>query len=406
MALLSAGHASVDACQGAIPALLPFLVPALDLNATEAAALVLAATVSSTVIQPIFGAWSDRIPAPWLLPGGVVLACIGVAAAAVAPSYPLVFLLVLISGLGVAAYHPEGSRFANYVSGRRRATGMSYFSLGGNVGFALGPLLVTPLLLALGLPGALAFLAPAAVMGTLLTREIPRLTGFQPVTPTAGTRNPVDWDDWRGFALLLAVICSRSFAFYTLLALIPLYFIGELGSSDATANSALTAMLACGAIGTLVGGRLADRIGRRPVVVASLAMQVPILVAITVADTPVAIALCAALGFVAVSSFSVTVVMAQEYLPTRVGLASGFSLGAAIGAGGLAAPVYGLIGDTAGLTTSMLTLALLPAVGALLALVLPLAPAPTTQAASPGAAPAGSARDFSRPTGGDDTAQA
>jgi len=376
MLLLSAGHASVDACQGAVPALLPFLVPELDLNLTQASALVLAATVASTVVQPLFGAWSDRAPAPWLLPGGVALACVGVAIAAVAPSYPLVFALVLVSGLGVAAYHPEGSRFANYVSGARRATGMSYYSLGGNIGFALGPLLVTPMLLAFGLSGALAFFMPAAVMGALLVREIPRLMSFQPEISRRDARAAAEADDWRGFALLISVICARSFGFYTLLALIPLYFVGELDSSDATANIALSAMLVFGAVGTLVGGRMADRVGRRPVLITSLALQPPILLGITGVDTTLAVVLCAALGFVAVASFSVTVVMAQEYLPSRIGLASGFSLGAAIGAGGLAAPLYGMIGDSAGLDTSVQLLALLPAVGALLALALPLARPP------------------------------
>lgn len=362
-----------------MPALLPFMVSAHDLSIAAASALVLAATVSSTVVQPLFGAYSDRAPSRWLLPAGVILACTGVAVAGIAPSYPLIFGVILLSGLGVAAYHPEGSRFANYVSGARRATGMSYYSLGGNVGFALGPLFVTPLLLAFGLHGALIFLIPAAVMGWLLSVELPRLGTFQPApAPSPSSRSPAKRpkdEAWQGFVQLLVVICARSFAFYTLLALIPLYFIGVLDSSDATANAALTGMLVFGAIGTLVGGRLADRIGRRPVLVASLALQPPLLLAATLVGTVPAMILVSALGFIAISSFSVTVVMGQEYLPTRIGLASGFTLGAAIGVGGLAAPVFGLIGDELGLRTAVQTLAILPAVGALVALALPVAAA-------------------------------
>jgi FSR family fosmidomycin resistance protein-like MFS transporter len=375
MAMLASGHGCVDACQGAVPALLPFMVGEHDLSVTAASALVLAATAASTVVQPLFGAYSDRSPAPWLLPAGVVLACAGVAVAAVAPSYPVIFVAVLLSGLGVAAYHPEGSRFANYVSGASRATGMSYYSLGGNIGFALGPLVVTPLLVIFGLPGGLVFLIPGAVMGALLWAELPRLARFQPAAPAAGAVPSRADDVWNGFMQLLIVIALRSFAFYTLLALVPLYFIGVLDASNATANVALTGMLVLGAVGTLVGGRLADRIGRRPVLVASLALQPPLLLAATAVGTVPAMILVAVFGFVAISSFSVTVVMSQEYLPSRLGLASGFSLGAAIGIGGLAAPVFGLIGDELGLRTAVQTLAILPGLGALFALALPLAPA-------------------------------
>lgn len=374
MALLSAGHGCVDACQGAVPALLPFLVAQRDLTFAAASALVLAATVSSTLVQPLFGAFSDRISSPWLLPGGVILSCAGVAVAGVAPSYEITFAAVLLSGLGVAAFHPEGSRFANYVSGARRATGMSYFSLGGNVGFALGPLFITPLLLLFGLPATLAFLLPGAVIGWLLWSRLPSLVAFRPAPARAVDRTDHSEDSWRGLAHLLVVTSCRSFAFYTLLALVPLYFIGALETSDAVANGALTAMLVFGAVGTLVGGALADRIGRRPVLIASLVLQPPILLAATVVGVVPAIALISLLGFVAISSFSVTIVMGQEYLPSRIGLASGFTLGAAIGFGGLAAPVFGWIGDEFGLRTSMQVLAVLPAVGALLAFALPAAP--------------------------------
>ena len=160
---------------------------------------------------------------------------------------------------------------------------------------------------------------------------------------------------------LLVVISSRSFAFYTLLALVPLYFIDVLETSDAAANGALTGMLVAGAIGTLAGGMLADRVGRRPVLVASLLLQPPILVAATMVGAVPAVALFSLFGFVAISSFSVTIVMGQEYLPSRIGLASGFTLGAGVGIGGLAAPVFGWIGDEFGLVTSLQLLALLPA---------------------------------------------
>ncbi|MGB2875955.1 MAG: MFS transporter, partial [Gaiellaceae bacterium] len=148
MAALSAGHLATDFANGALPALLPFFVERFGLSYTLAAALMLASAASSSLIQPLFGAWSDRRGALWLLPSGVALAGIGIALAAASRSYWLVVLFVVISGLGVAAYHPEGSKLAAYASGRRRASGMSLFSVGGNLGFALGPTVTTPLVLA------------------------------------------------------------------------------------------------------------------------------------------------------------------------------------------------------------------------------------------------------------------
>ena len=143
--VLSAGHLFTDIGQGSIPALLPFLITRDHLNYASASALVLATTVSSSVIQPIFGHISDRRSLAWLMPLGPALGGLGVALVGIAPVYGFTFAFVLLGGIGVAAFHPEGSRFANYVSGSRRSSGMSLFSVGGNIGFALGPVLVTPL---------------------------------------------------------------------------------------------------------------------------------------------------------------------------------------------------------------------------------------------------------------------
>src|SRR5213083_3179392 len=153
MAALSSGHCATDFAGGALPALLPFFVDKFDLSYTLAAAAMLASAVSSSIVQPLFGLWSDRRGAIWLLPAGVAVAGVGIALAADAPSYWLVVLLVVVSGVGVAAFHPEGSKFAAYASGARRASGMSAFSIGGNVGFALGPIAATPIVLAFGLRG-------------------------------------------------------------------------------------------------------------------------------------------------------------------------------------------------------------------------------------------------------------
>src|SRR5919109_4866500 len=208
MAALSTGHLATDFANGALPALLPFLVDKFDLTYTLAAALILASAVSSSVVQPLFGLWSDARGAMWLLPAGVGVAGVGIGVAAVAPSYWLVLLLVVVSGLGVAAFHPEGSKFAAYASGRRRASGMSLFSLGGNIGYGLGPTATTPLVLALGLTGGLLLALPVLAVAGVLLLVVPFLAGF---VPTDGSAAVGHGEDRPGaLALLLGVIALRS----------------------------------------------------------------------------------------------------------------------------------------------------------------------------------------------------
>ncbi|HEX7170560.1 MAG TPA: MFS transporter, partial [Rubrobacter sp.] len=182
MAGLSAGHLFTDLNQGAVAGLVPFLIAERGISLAAAGALVFAATVSSSIVQPLFGIFSDRQPIPALMPLGVLLAGCGMALVGVAPTYPLILLCVVASGIGVAAFHPEAARFANYVSGTGRARGMSFFSVGGNAGFALGPALTTPLVLLFGLPGALFLALPAVAMAAVLFHELPRMLSFTPET--------------------------------------------------------------------------------------------------------------------------------------------------------------------------------------------------------------------------------
>src|SRR5207249_11304877 len=174
------GHLATDLANAALPALLPFLRERFSLSYTAVGGVVLASQASSSLIQPLFGLWSDRRGAMWLLPAGVALAGVGVALAADAPSYWLVVLLVLISGIGVAAFHPEGSKFAGFVSGRKRASGMAWFSIGGNMGFALGPIATKVLIAAFGLRGGLFLAGPSLLVAAALVLAAPYLRGFAP----------------------------------------------------------------------------------------------------------------------------------------------------------------------------------------------------------------------------------
>jgi FSR family fosmidomycin resistance protein-like MFS transporter len=375
---LAAGHTVADLCQGAVPALIPFLIAERGYSFSAVGALLLFVTVGSSIIQPAFGAVSDRLSLSWLMPVGVALAALGVAFAGVAPSFELTALAVGIGGLGIAAFHPEGARYANYASGDRRGTGMSLFSFGGNIGFALGPILITPAVLLFGLSGTLVVAIVPMFVAIVLAVELPKLKARSAEAAARVTRMEADRseDDWRAFGMLTAVVSVRSWIYFGLQSFAPIWFIREYGLTEALANGALAAMLVAGAIGTLVGGRLVDRIGRRTVLVGSIVAQIPLLLAFMLAPGGfLAGALLAAIGFVTVMSFSVSVVMGQEYLPSRLGIASGVTLGFAIGVGGVAAAILGAIADAAGLETVMWIVAALPLLGLALAQTLPLTPA-------------------------------
>jgi FSR family fosmidomycin resistance protein-like MFS transporter len=379
MLVLSSGHLGTDLASGALPALLPFLVERFDLSYTLAAVLMLASTVSSSVVQPLFGLWSDRRGAIWLLPGGVALAGIGIALAAAAPSYWLVLVLVVVSGLGIAAYHPEGSKFAAYVSGRRRASGMSAFSIGGNVGFAMGPVLATPLVLAFGLEGGLLLALPCLAIAVLILAEASYLRGF--VTPER-VRGAGGEDRRGALALLLGVIGFRSLAWFGLVTFVPLWEV-SLGRSEAYGNHLLALMLLAGGLGTILAGPAADRFGRRPVLLASLVATGPlVLVFVAVGGTIGAIAL-AGIGVCVIGTFGVTMVMSQEYLPRHIGVASGLSIGLSIGLGGVAAVALGALADAVDLRTALYVCAVAPVAGLALAAFLPSSRAGRRLAAEP-----------------------
>jgi FSR family fosmidomycin resistance protein-like MFS transporter len=369
MAVLSAGHMAVDTVQGAVPALLPFLVSARGYSYAAASALVLAVTVSSSIVQPLFGLVSDRRPLAWTMPLSVALAAAGIAVAGAVDAYALTFGAIVLAGLGVAAYHPEGSRFANYVAGARRATGMSLFSVGGNAGVALGPVMVTPLVVALGLSGTLLLAVPLGLVALVLAVELPRLAAARPVQDAQDDDQPPD--QWRPFARLGAVIAARTFVYFGLLTFVPLYYVSVLGTSPTAGNVALALLLGGGAVGTIIGGRLADRVGRRAVLVGSMAVLPGLVAAFHATRPPVSTALAALLGAATIATFSITVVMGQEYLPRRIGVASGITLGLAIGLGGAGAPVLGLVADAVGLSTTLWVIAVLPLAGLAISLRLP-----------------------------------
>jgi FSR family fosmidomycin resistance protein-like MFS transporter len=380
MVALSGGHLAVDFASGSVPALIPFLTDRFHLGYALAAMLLLAATVSSSLVQPLFGLWSDRKGALWLIPGGTILAAVGVGLAAVTPWYPLVLVLVFAGGLGVAAFHPEGAKYAAYASGRKRASGMSYFNIGGNTGYALGAFVTGLLVAAIGMPGGLLAMIPVAVAAGLLLRLVPEFAALAPVA--ASEDEARGEDDRRAMALLGAVIALRSVAWFTLLAFVPLWVV-SLGHTKAYGNRLLFLMLLSGALGTLLLGAVADRVGLRRTLVATQVLVAPLmLVFVYVGGIPGAVALMG-VGICVVGTFGVTMVLSQLYLPRHVGMASGLSVGLAMGIGGVAAVILGAVADAIDLRAALTISAVAPLLGVVVAMRLPRPAAPRRRVAAP-----------------------
>jgi FSR family fosmidomycin resistance protein-like MFS transporter len=380
MTRLAAAHAICDIYQGAVPALLPFLLAAHGWSYGTGSLLVLAATLSSSIVQPLFGHLSDKHPAPWLMPAGFLVAGAGLAIVGLLSSPTAAFFAVLVSGLGVAAFHPEGSRAAAYAAGPRKATGMSYFSVGGNVGWALGPLLVTATVLPFGLGATVLLVIPALAGAVLTARELPRLRAARDRATAAAEHAEAiavrdattpPRDDWRAFTILTGAVAARSIVYFGLMTFVPLYFVDVLHTSKGAGEAALIVYLVAGAVGTLIGGRLADRLGRRPLLLTSFTLQAPLLVLFLAGGPHLATLALGLMGLIAIATFSISVVMGQAYLPNHLGVASGVTLGLAIGIGGLAASALGLLADAAGPKAPLEVLIALPLVGLACVLALP-----------------------------------
>ena len=369
--LLAAAHLFDDLNQGVVPALLPFFIAERGFTIAAAAGLVFASNVASSVLQPLFGLLADRRSLPWLVPCGLFLAGAGVALTGLAPTYALVLAAAAVTGIGVAAFHPEAARQVYLSSGKRRATAMSFFAVGGNLGFAIGPALATPLQLRLGLRGTILLVLPALAMALVLLRTGSATVSTSHAIPREDASGG-EPDRWWPFLRLSAPIICRAIVFYGLNTFIPLYWIQSYAASKGAGATALTLMLSAGVVGTLLGGWLADRFGRRVVVLVSMLALVPLLWEfVTTPSRTLALLLLVPIGLALYAPFSVMTVMGQEYLPGRVGTASGLTIGLAVTLGGLAAPLLGRVADLHGVRAALATLVAVPVAGALATLTLP-----------------------------------
>ena len=371
--LLVVAHAAADINQGAIPALIPFFIAEHHISYAAAAAVVFIVNLVSTIAQPAFGYIADRKSMPWMIPVSMLAIGCGVSFTGIAPSYRAGLAALVVSGLGIAMFHPEGARLMNYLAGDKKATAMSLFGIGGQLGFAFGPLIATALLLAMGLKGTVYLVIPGALMAVLVMWKLPRLAeGYGKRGASHGPAQAVGHDLWPAFICLSAALLCRSVIFYGLNTFLPLYLINVLHQSKAAAGSALAVMLGSMVVGNFFGGMSADRMGYKMVTITGFAALCVLLPAFVLIDNAaVAILLLIPIGAVLSLPFGPMVVMGQSYLPNRVGLASGITLGLAFSFGGLVTPALGAIGDHYGLRVTIGVVAALPLVCTVLSLLLP-----------------------------------
>jgi MFS transporter, FSR family, fosmidomycin resistance protein len=374
VALLCAAHMVTDINQGALPALLPFLISEYHLSYAAAAFIVFASNIASTVVQPVFGHLADRITKPWLMPGGVVLAAVGIGALGFVSDYHWVLVSSMVSGVGVAAFHPQAARLVSRVSGEQKGSAMSVFGVGGTLGFALGPAIMTAALLYWGVKGSAIVLLPAVIMAVILTRRLSARAEEAPRSAvSAGLASaPKPRDAWAPFARLTGVVMARATLFFGLNTFIPLYWIHVLHMSKASGATALSLFALAGVIGNLLGGRLADRIGHPRVASLGFCALIPLLPALVLmTQASAALAVLVLMGFALSATYSPVIVLGQRYLPNHVGLSSGVTLGLAITFGGVTTPLLGWMADHYGLWGALASLCLVPILATGLALTLP-----------------------------------
>ena len=360
IAFLSLGHLVVDMNQGALPAILPFIKESLSLSYTAVGVMMLVSNLTASVVQPFFGYFADRQARAWMLPLAVLLGGTGMALLGTAPSYWMVLGLLVVMGLGVSAFHPEAYTTAASAAGERRATAISWFSVGGNAGSAFGPPILTALIAVFGLSGSLGMLLPALIMSGLLLLVLPRLRVPQARIEAheAGHREQKSMPG--AVALLILVVALRSWAQLGFITFLPFYYIDYLKADPHSVGIPLFVFLAAGVLGTVVGGALADRWGARLFMLRGFLVAGPLGVLFLLSRGPLALVWLGLFGGVLISTFTITVVLGQSYLPGNAGLASGLIVGFAIGTGGVAATLLGWIADRFGLLAVLWIAALMP----------------------------------------------
>lgn len=366
--LVVVAHTVIDLSQNILPVVLPLLVDRFHLSYGQVGAAAALLNISSSVIQPVFGWVSDRWSTRWFMPAGLAWTGLLMAVVGFVPNYWALLLLIVCTGVGTAAFHPVAAIAAARASGARRGLGMSLFSAGGNLGFALGPVLAAALMTRFGLPGTLGVLPLGLLTAAVFYawREEFAAAGVRQAGSDGRTGTPLPWGR---LGVLCGLITLRSWGYSGLVIFIPL-LLREQGVGLGAAGRALFLFLFSGALGGLLGGHLSDRMGRQRIIAGSLLLYPPVMAGALLLQGPIRWMILPVAGGLLLASFSVTTVFAQELVPHHLGLASGLTLGLAFGAGGVGVALSGLLADLVGLQGSVWLLVALPGMAGLLALAL------------------------------------
>ena len=367
--LLILGHGAIDMHQGALPALLPSLKDSLGLSYAEAASILLALNLSSSIIQPLFGHITDRWALNWVLPAAIILASLGFAGIYFAFSYFQILMAVLFCGLGIAAYHPQAVKETLTFGSIRKTGVMSWFMVGGNSGFALGPIFVVGCLAWFGREGILIFAIPCIVIGFIfiIALKSKKQSPAALAAKHTGQIKPIG-KRIKPLGILFASVVLRASVQSGMLVFTPFYFNQFLSMHHADLGLVLGFYLLCGAIGTLLGGQIATKIDEKKVFLFSVFAITPFTAFFLLSDSSLLYLWLGLTGAAITAPWASMVVMAQQILPDRTGLASSLMMGLAIGSGGLGATVLGFVADYMGLMWVMYIITTLPILSGLVGL--------------------------------------
>lgn len=350
--LLSAGHLSNDFNNGALPAVIPYLKEAYALSYQATGGIMFAFSLIAAVTQPVFGILSDRIKRPWLVPLGVLLAGLGLGLTGLVSSYWSVLAAVAIGGIGSSLFHPTAARLANIVAGKSKGLALSIFSIGGNAGFVLGPLVAAALMGVFGLQATGFFLILAVATSALLARSVGRMEQIAGLNPGAARDVPHD-NDWTQFRRLTLAIIARTVVLNCMHSYLPLYWMHVYGV-DKTGGAIVASVFGMvGVMSNVAGGWLSDRLGQGRILRVAFVPMAPALLVFALSENILVSALMlGVLAFTLYFAFSSMVVLGQQFLARNIGFASGVTLGLSGAVGGICAPLMGWIGDHWGLNTS------------------------------------------------------
>ncbi|MEK4029741.1 MFS transporter [Pseudobacillus sp. FSL P4-0506] len=366
---ISAGHFINDSIQSVVPAMFPIIERSLDLSYAQLGWIAFVLNMTSSVMQPVFGAAADRKPQPYLLPAGMLLSMIGVIGFGLSPNFYFVLFAVLFIGLGSAVFHPEGSRVAFMAAGGKRGLAQSIYQMGGNGGQSLAPVFTAYIFLPLGQKGALLFAAVTAV-GALLLSRVSAWYKQRLTTQAAKKKQQVSLEKTKlqarikwAMVLLIFFVFARSWYAAAITNFYQFYLIKDYGLTIKQSQLYLFVYLAAGVAGTFLGGPLADRFGRKNLLVFSMLGAAPLTVILPYVPAFAVLPLLLLIGFILLSSFSVAVVYAQELLSNKIGMASGLIVGLAFGMGAIGAVILGFLADSFGIKFIMILSSLLPLLG-------------------------------------------